>query len=155
MLSIRPLTSDDRQAYLGAFDQLSPQSRRSRFFSPKPSLSETEIDYFVDVDHHCHEALVAMVDGRPAGVARFIRDQGDPTLADVAITVVDRWQHQGIGRALTRAIARRATEEGVGRLRAHVLGDNRPALGLVAMAKTRPRRRFADGVVEVEIPISA
>ena len=154
MLSIRPLTTSDRQAYLGAFDQLSPESRRSRFFSHKPSLSQQEVDYFVDVDHHRHEALIALVDGRPAGVARFIRDESDPSLADVAITVVDRWQHHGIGRALTRAIARRATEEGVGRLRAHVLGDNRPALGLVALARTPPRRHIADGVVEVEIPIS-
>jgi GNAT superfamily N-acetyltransferase len=155
MLAIRPLTAADRQAYLGAFEQLSPESRRTRFFSPKPQLTETEVDYFVGVDHHRHEALVALVDGQAAGVARFIRDQRDPSLADVAVTVVDRWQHQGIGRALTRAIAQRATEEGVGRLRAHVLSDNRPALGLVALARTPPRRRIADGVIEVEIPIKS
>lgn len=155
-LAIRPLTPEDRAEYLRAFEQLSPESRRMRFFLPKKRLTDADLHFFLDVDHHRHEALAASVDGRAVGVARYICDNDDPTLADIAVTVVDRWQHRGIGRALAVAIADRAREEGVTRLRAHVLSANRPALDLVAATARRPRRRNVDhGVIELELSLSS
>jgi hypothetical protein len=54
------------------FQRLSSESRRSRFLGLKTELSATEVRYFTDVDHHDHEALVAisLVDGRGVGIAR-------------------------------------------------------------------------------------
>src|SRR5207245_5586873 len=57
---LRPLRREDREVYLRGFEHLSERSRYMRFFSPKNLLNETELHYFLDVDHHDHEALAAV-----------------------------------------------------------------------------------------------
>ncbi len=49
------------------------------------------------MDHHDHEALVAVMpgSGQLVGVARFIRNPREPDQAEVAITVIDSWQGRG------------------------------------------------------------
>jgi GNAT superfamily N-acetyltransferase len=151
---LRPLTAADRTLYLAGFEHLSPESRRLRFFGPKPSLSEAEISYFVDVDHHDHEAIVATALGQGLGVARYIRDGHDPRIADVAVTVVDEWQRQGVGTALLSRLAERAQEEGIDRLRAQVLSSNRGMLALIRRFRSSvTSRSWNDGVLNLEISV--
>ena len=128
---LRPLTPADRTLYLAGFEHLSLESRRLRFFGPKPSLSDGEVNYFIDVDHHDHEAIAAIACGQGLGVARYIRDRHDPRIADVAVAVVDEWQRQGVGTALLGRLAERAREEGIDWLRAQVLPSNRGMLALI------------------------
>ena len=60
------------------FARLSARSRRSRFFTGKVRLSEAEVRYLTNVDHHDHEALGAVSrDGRGVGVARYVRDRDE------------------------------------------------------------------------------
>ena len=153
---LRPLTPRDRAVYLRGFEHLSDRSRYMRFFSPKNTLSEAELRYFLDVDHHDHEA-VAAVDldtGAGIGVARFIRDHDEPDVAEVSVAVVDDHQGRGLGAVLLGSIARRAREEGIRRLRATVLADNTRMLKLI---RTRwphheVRRRPAS-VLELEFDL--
>ena len=130
---LRPLTPRDRAVYLKGFEHLSDRSRYLRFFSPKNALSEAELRYFLDVDHHDHEAVSAtdVATGEGVGVARFIRDPEDPEVAEVSVAVVDDHQGRGLGAVLLGVIARRAREEGVRRLRATVLADNTRMLKLI------------------------
>ena len=88
------------------FARLSEETRRLRFLTAKPRLTEAEVRYFTQVDHHDHEALGAMVPvgGRGVGLARYIRDRSDPETAEVAVTVADDWQGRGLGTELLRRI---------------------------------------------------
>ena len=132
-LCVRPLEPTDRDAYLEGFARLSPESRYLRFAGPKPRLSAADLAYLLDVDHHRHEALVAFEgrSGRGVGVARYVRLPRDPSAADVAVTVIDDWQGRGVGRHLLALLTRRAAADGITRLHADALRQNRRALRLL------------------------
>lgn len=132
-LEIRPIAPDDKQALLEGFERLSPQSRYRRFLSPHEKLTDRELRYFTEVDHHDHEALVALdpASGAGVGVARFVRSAEDPTSAELAVAVIDDWQRQGVGTRLVTALAERAREEGITSFTALVLADNELMLNLL------------------------
>jgi RimJ/RimL family protein N-acetyltransferase len=123
---IRPVRSADAPLVAEGFTRLSPRSRQMRFLTRKKRLSSAELRYFTDVDHHDHEALVALnpADGRGVGIARYIRRTGDPQAAEIAVTIVDEWQGRGLGTELVARLARRATSEGIHRFTALVAEDN-------------------------------
>src|SRR5437660_3402126 len=56
---IRPIDAGDKAALVQGFEKLSPESRYRRFFSPLSRLSERDLAYLTEVDHHDHEALIA------------------------------------------------------------------------------------------------
>lgn len=156
-LLLRPLRPADRDLYLRGFEHLSARSRYMRFFSPKATLTEKELHYFLEVDHHDHEAIVAIdVDtDEGVGVARWVRDLDDPGVAEVSVAVVDDHQGRGIGGALLGAAARRAREEGVGRLRATVLSDNTRMLRLIrGRWPFHEIRRMPASVLELEFDLT-
>jgi GNAT superfamily N-acetyltransferase len=131
-LVIRPISPDDKDGLRESFDRLSEQSRYRRFLSPHDRLSAAELRYLTEVDHHDHEALVA-VDPRAragAGIARYIRSKEDPSSAELAVVVVDDWQGKGVGTRLASALAERAREEGVSVFTALVLAENDAMLRL-------------------------
>jgi len=129
---VRAIRPADAPGLAAAFEQLSETSRYRRFFTAKPRLSEPSLAYFTDVDHHDHEALVAVAPGSGdlVGVARFIRDPAEPDQAEVAVTVADSWQQRGLGTVLLRELAQRAAEEGIQHFTAEILAENRPMLTL-------------------------
>jgi len=155
---LHPLRPADRAVYLRGFEHLSARSRYMRFFSPKNTLSEAELRYFLDVDHHDHEAIAANDitggGGEGVGVARYIRDRDDPTVAEVSVAVVDSHQGRGLGAVLLGAIARRAREEGIRRLRATVLADNTRMLRLIrGRWPYHVVRRLPASVLELEFDL--
>ena len=130
---------------MDGFEALSPRSRFTRFMSPVDHLTQAEVDYFFDVDHHTHEALVAVADETDdrIGIARFICEQEDPATAEVAFTVADAWQHRGVGTALLRALAETARANGVRRFTAEILAENdamRALFGRLDGARFSPPR---------------
>jgi RimJ/RimL family protein N-acetyltransferase len=129
---LRVLRPDDGPGLAEAYEQLSETSRYRRFFTAKPHLSEQSLAFLTDVDHHNHEALVAVApgSGQLVGVARFIRNPREPDQAEVAVTVIDSWQRRGLGTALLRELAQRAAEEGIRHFTAEILAENRPMLTL-------------------------
>jgi GNAT superfamily N-acetyltransferase len=114
-IEIRPIEATDKQALLGAFERLSERSRYRRFLAPQARLSEAELRHFTEVDHHDHEALVAIDPDRGdgVGVARYVRRAEDPSSAELAVAVIDDWQQRGVGSRLTGALAERARAEGI------------------------------------------
>lgn len=125
-VAIRPVHRDDAPLLEEGFSRLSAESRRLRFLVDKPRLSPSELRYFTHIDHHDHEALGARdpVDGRGLGIARYIRDPENPEIAEIAIAVVDDWQHRGLGTALLSRLFARAHAEGVRHFTALVDEDN-------------------------------
>jgi len=60
VVDVRPLERGDRQGLAAAVRRLSDQTRYLRFATAKPRLTKRELDFLVDVDHHRHEAIVAI-----------------------------------------------------------------------------------------------
>jgi nucleotide-binding universal stress UspA family protein len=152
-VEIRPISPEDRDALRDAFERLSPESRYRRFFGPMPELSERDLDYLTRIDHHDHEALVATEPGSEAGigVARYVRTAA--TVAEPAIVVADDWQGRGVGRALLRALATRAREEGVERFEAPVLATNADAIRMLErLGETTKRRAGREVLLTIELP---
>jgi GNAT superfamily N-acetyltransferase len=129
LIHFRPVRPDDWTLIQGGMSELSPQSRYLRFFSSLSKLSDTQLHYFSEVDQHDHVAWIALAGKReehPAvGIARFIRLQDQPTIAEFAVTVIDRYQHRGLGSILLAVLYLMASSKGLERLRGLVLPENR------------------------------
>jgi GNAT superfamily N-acetyltransferase len=133
---IRSLQATDKDLIVGGLERMSEQSRYRRFLAPKPSFSARELAYLTEIDHHDHEALIALDGdekggGEAVGVARYVRLEAEPRAAEPSIAVVDEWQGVGVGRALLERLIERARGEGIDRFRATVLRDNSPVLSLL------------------------
>lgn len=107
------LSPGDQQPVRAVFDGLSDRSRYFRFLVATPRLSGAAARHLSDVDHRRHVALVATVDGRTAGIGRFIREPADPRRAEIAFAVVDELQGRGLGSLLLAALGAVAADHGV------------------------------------------
>jgi GNAT superfamily N-acetyltransferase len=101
-IRLRQGHSSDKQLLLRGFERLSPESRYRRFLAAMPELSEEKVRYLTEIDHHDHEAIIALDErtGEGIGVARYIRDPERRDAAEVAVTVIDDWQGRGLGTLL-------------------------------------------------------
>ena len=131
---VRPVVPEDGERLQRGFEHLSDRSRYQRFHGAQPRLTPDLVSYFTEVDQHDHLAWGALArdePGRPGvGVARAIRLEQEPTVAESAVTVLDDYQGLGLGTLLLGMLARRAQEVGIERFRNYVLGENRPMLRL-------------------------
>ena len=111
--------------------------------------------YLTEVDHHDHEALVAIdpATGHGVGVARYVRSRVDPNVAELAVAVADDWQGLGVGRRLTEALVDRAREEQVERFTALMLADNDRMLHLIRELGVVHDLHSADGIVELTVDL--
>jgi RimJ/RimL family protein N-acetyltransferase len=125
-LNLRPLLPTDREAYLEAVANASPETLMNRFFTGGPPAPAT-VDYLLAVDYFRHFAWVAIeADSETTGVGithYFVADR-EPTTAEVAFAIADDYQGRGLGTILLGAIAVAAQAVGVTRLYASVLPDN-------------------------------
>lgn len=153
---VRPVEPGDRELIRHVFSNLSPRSRHWRFLSDAEELSEEDLSYLADVDHHRHEALGALdaETGEALGVARFTRVPGDREAAEVSVAVVDERQGRGLGTALLEALSERAREEGIRRYVALVSDDNEQMVAALegVGARRRPEAPAA-GAAEYELPV--
>jgi GNAT superfamily N-acetyltransferase len=155
---IRPIAPEDKRAFAAGFDRLGAESRYRRFLAPRGRLTASELRYFTEVDHHDHEAFVAIEPSTNEGVgaARYVRSKDDPAVAELAVAVVDDWQRRGVGTRLTAALAERARAEGITSFTALVLAENELMLNLLGeLGRVRvlhPERGTVE--VTVELPDS-
>jgi GNAT superfamily N-acetyltransferase len=156
-VEIRPIRSDDKDALATGLERLSEQSRYRRFLAPRGPLTPAELRYFTEVDHHDHEALVAIdpLTGEGVGVGRFVRSARDRRTAELAVAVADDWHGHGVGRRLAAALAQRAREERITSFTALALADNDAMLNLLQeLGKVRTERARL-GTVELAVDLPA
>lgn len=131
-----PLLAANREALREEYERLSAETRFDRFLSAVPKLTDTMLDNLVDeVDGVDHVALVLLIltpDGTelPLGLARIIRYPDDPTIADVAVTVVDEWHGRGVATALLEVLMR-YRPPGVERIATVISASNRASLAML------------------------
>ena len=153
--TLRPIAPDDAPLVAASFERLSDDSRYRRFFTLQESLLPAQLDYLINVDHHDHEAIIAVhpSSGDALGIARYIRSQEDSEIAEVAVTVADDWQRRGLGGALLTHLAFRARREGVRRFSALVMSGNPAAVKLLnGIGDTQSRRGAGAVELIVELP---
>jgi GNAT superfamily N-acetyltransferase len=153
---IRQGRRSDRGLLLRAFQRLSAESRYRRFLAPMPRLPEATVRHLTAIDHHDHEAMIALDEAgtEALGVARYVRDSERPEAAEVAVTVVDDWQGRGLGTLLLEVISARAREEGVRTFTACMLAQNEEMMDLFQrLGPVQVVDREASAVeIEVAIP---
>lgn len=123
-LLLRPVLPGDSARTLQGHVKFSSETLYRRFMSarvPSPAL----MDYLAEVDYVDHFVWV-MTDlgGNPIADARFVRDNHDQTVAEVAFTVADAYQRRGIGSFLIAALSVAARVAGVERFSGRMLADN-------------------------------
>ncbi len=157
LVEVGRLRSGDRAAVTEVFDGLSEQSRRTRFHGAKPRLREAEVDALVDVGRSGREAVAAtdLVTGKVVGLARFVRDERDPLVAEVAFEVVDDCQASGLGRRLVTELREVAVRQGIERFRAAVVAGNEPALALLRRMGRVVESAYVDGAYELVVDLGA
>lgn len=92
---------------------MSPESIRNRFLGIKSGFSQKELNYLTDLDGYDHYALgVEETSALKRGVAviRMVRLKEDPETAEIAITIIDAYQRQGLGSMLLDLILLAALE---------------------------------------------
>jgi GNAT superfamily N-acetyltransferase len=155
ILLVRPIQPSDKELLTRGFEQLSPASRYRRFFHQVDHLSDAQLSYLTEVDGIDHSAFVAVLRDDPdvgVGVARWIRLPEEPEVAEGAVTVVDRYHGQGVGRTLLYLMARDAISKGIRAFRAWIVGENTPMLKILLGLGAKPGR-WELGTMEIDVPL--
>lgn len=129
---VRALQPADRDEIAAGYEQLSPASRRLRFFNAPNHLSERLLDYLTDVDGVNRVALVARAIDEPGApgvaIARYARDHRDPTAAEAAVTVLDTHRNRGIATILLTSLVDQAVANDITTFTASVMWENKMLL---------------------------
>jgi len=160
-VSVRPLRPDDRERIAKAFGKLDRESIYTRVFSYKGQLSEAELDRIVNVDPRREVALVVTtgVGDDEAIIASARYFEGEPRAggrtAEVAFLVEEDYQGLGIAGRLLSALARIAAANGIERLEAEVLAENKPMLAVFARSGLPMSRCPEGGVVHLTLSLGS
>lgn len=154
---IRPVVPEDKRLLQEGFARLSDVSRYRRFMRTLNELSEEQLRFFTEIDYCDHMAWVALdlsQPGHPAvGIARYIRFDDRPNVAEVAVTTVDAYQGKGLGTLLLSVLAQSSVENGIDTWIANVLTENTPMLKLFKDLGARAATFEEPGLATVEIPV--
>jgi GNAT superfamily N-acetyltransferase len=155
---LRLIRPDDKDLMLRAWERLSPESRYRRFFAAKTGLTDAELRYLTEVNHVDHVAIGATHGRRSKlealGIGRCIRFADRPTVADIAITVVDDAQGKGLGRILLARLIAAARERGIERFRCDVLAENEGMRNLIRSMVPETIEHSEGPIVTVEMPLA-
>ena len=124
-LMLRPVLPGDDERTMHGHIQFSSETLYRRFMTarvPTPAL----LQYLAEVDYVDHFVWVVTDRDDPVADARFVRDETDPTVAEIAFTVADDYQGRGIGSFLISALSIAARVDGVEKFSARMLSDNAP-----------------------------
>jgi GNAT superfamily N-acetyltransferase len=129
---VRQIRPDDKARLQEGLKNLSEQSRYFRFLAPLQKLTGDQLRHLTELDHFDHEAWAAFDsegdEQRVLGVARYIRLEQEPEVAEAAVAVIDSHQNRGLGTLLTGMLIISAIKNGIRCIRGFVHSDNRTVL---------------------------
>lgn len=160
-LRVRHLEYNDAPYLVDLFEHLGPDSRYQRFLQsldhPSAVRVWQEAEKIAQAARPFNDGLIAFADlpgepEAPVGVARYM--QVDPGVAEVAMSVRDDMQGQGVGTYLFRLLVEEARQQGVRKLVGTVRNDNK-AMWIVFDRIPYPLTRHLTGTEsEVEIDLT-
>jgi protein lysine acetyltransferase len=152
-LCLRPVLPGDNERTTNGPVEFSSETLYRRFQSVRiPTASLMRYLFEVDYVHHFVWVMTDGPDGPVVADARFVREEADPSVAEVAFIVADAYQHKGIGSFLMGALAVAAKFHGVQRFMARVLADNYPMRAILDRSGARWHREDL-GVVTTVIDV--
>jgi RimJ/RimL family protein N-acetyltransferase len=157
-VTFRAARPDDGPRIVRAFRGLERESVYTRFFSYRGEPTPRELAHLADIDFVNEVMLVATVarDGEEVvvGGGRYVAaGEGAVRSAEVAFTVEEDYQGQGIASRLLRHLAAIARSHGFVRLEAFVLPANRPMLAVFERSGLAMTQRRDDGAVHVVLSL--
>jgi GNAT superfamily N-acetyltransferase len=157
---LRLIRPSDKEVLRRSFERLSATSRYLRFFAAKSTLTDKELHQLVNIDGVDHFALVAVSLPGPGpeeglGVARFVRLEDRPEVAEPAVTVLDHAQGRGLATLLVTRLAAAARERGVERFACEFLAVNQPIRHLLEKYARDATFEYEGDVVRAEVPVPA
>jgi acetyl coenzyme A synthetase (ADP forming)-like protein len=154
--SVREATATDRESIRQFFHDLSPDSRRKRFFTPAEP-SDSVIERMADSSDP-HRALSFIVHRLrsenllPVAIASYIAI--NPRVAEVAFAVDDGFQGRGVSTLLLERLAIRAAQNGFEKFQASTLADNLAMLEVFRDSGFEIRSKTTAGVVELQLSLT-
>lgn len=155
-LLLRWVKPEDKERIADGIKMMSDKSLYLRFFMPIKQLSDTQLNYFANVDQVNHIAWGILDETCPnipgLGIARFVRDETQTHIAEAAVAVPDKYQGSGLGMLLLAVLHHSARVNNITVLRANILGENQELLttlkrlgGIIT--------RGQDNVSQVDLPV--
>ena len=136
------------------YQQLDDTSTYSRFFGLRSYFPDDELQRATVQDVHQQVTLVAESDGRMIGVGEYHARPGRVE-AEVAFAVADAHHHEGVATVLLEDLALIARAAGFRRLVADTLPWNKAMQGVFQTVGLVHRQWFEDGVVCVQLDLTA
>ncbi len=149
---LQPIQPQDADRLVAFYARLSEESIRYRFFAPRPTLSQAEVERFTNVDHDERVALVALLGSELLAVGRYDKVPGTD-IAEVAFLVDDAHQGRGLGSVLLEHLAAIAEERGIRRFEADVLTENTRMVRIFVDAGYKAISSYEEDVVHLVFPI--
>jgi RimJ/RimL family protein N-acetyltransferase len=157
---IRAVRPDDKERINEAFKNLDPDTIYTRYFRYKSHLTDEELKCATELDFSNDVALVVTIQTEVRetviGGARFSVIKSDPGAArraEIAFTVEEDYQNQGIASRLFKQMIRIAREMGIAFFDAEVLFHNTPMLIVFERSGLPVQKRYEDGVIYLSMPL--
>jgi RimJ/RimL family protein N-acetyltransferase len=161
-VTIRAIRPDDRNRVVEAFRNLDPESIYTRLFRYKKELTDAELKTITDVDFENTVALVVTIpavqgEETVIGAGRYVLydPPNDLHSAEIAFTVEEDYQGQGIAGTILRHLIRIAQENGVQQFEAEVLPQNKAMLAVLARSGLPLKQSCEDGVLHATLSLTA
>ena len=133
VMSVRFVEPRDAEALQNYFRSLTTRSRYNRFLGAASELPPSELDRFIHVGEADRFSVIAtmLIEGRETivGEARYAFDSETASI-EFGLSIDDRWQGHGIGKALLKNLECRAAAFGAERLFGDTLRSNDAMIAL-------------------------
>src|SRR5260370_39022336 len=149
---IRAAGPDDFAAVRSMHEAMSPQNLYLRFFSLSKNAAEQEARRLCRPAGPDHAALLACLNAVVVGAASY-EPTNAPGTAEVAFAVADDMHGRGVATLLLGHLVSLARSRDLTALSAETLPENSAMLRVFGDAGLGVLRHWADGVVELSIPI--
>ena len=151
-VEIRHARPDDAADVRRMHEELSPTNAYFRFFSYSPQAPEREARRLCRPPDAEHAALLARLDGKLVGAASY-EPAVSTGIAEIAFAVSDQMHGRGVATLLLEHLVSIARQRRLTAFVAEVLPENAAMQRVFSDAGLPVERHFADGVIELIMPL--
>jgi RimJ/RimL family protein N-acetyltransferase len=159
--TIRAVRPDDKELINEAFKNLEPETIYTRYFQHKTQLSEADLRWATELDFESDVALVVTIENEGKeiviGGSRYSvlkTTEGAAKSAEIAFTVEEDFQGQGIASRLLRHMINSARQQGIASFEAEVLPGNTSMLTVFKRSGLPLARSLEDGTIHLTMTLT-